>query len=135
MKMAYCDRLLVAGMLTISILIGLFACGLHHGQMSGFKLSGLDTAFCSTADKKDSRLDGSDSSQAHSMAQLTCPLCHSCSASAALSSFQLGLDYHPASAVAPIVVRSWAQPPPRYLRFSLNPRASPSIFLAVNSIA
>lgn len=135
MKIARCDRLLVAGMLTISLLLGLFACGLHHGQMSGLNLSGLNTAFCSTVGEKDSQIDGSDSSQAHSMAQLTCPLCHSFSGGAALNSFLFGLDYHPANAIAPIVVRSWAQPPPRYLRFSLNPRASPSSFLAVNSIA
>ena len=48
MNLARTDRALTAWMLFASVLFSLFACGLHHGQMSGQSLSGLSGVFCST---------------------------------------------------------------------------------------
>jgi hypothetical protein len=73
-------------------------------------------------------LDGAGGDQ--HMAQLDCPVCSSFGLAVPLSSG--GWSFTPAQAVAtsPIVVRSWAQPPPRYQRPALNPRASPAAFPA-----
>ena len=43
MRLARDDRRsLLAWMLFASVLLSLFACGLHHGQMNGLNLSGLN---------------------------------------------------------------------------------------------
>jgi hypothetical protein len=70
-------------------------------------------------------LDGAGGDQ--HMAQLDCPVCSSFGLAVPLSSG--GWSFTPAQVVAtsPIVVRSWAQPPPRYQRPALNPRASPAV--------
>ena len=47
MKPAPSTRTLTAWLLYASVLFSLFACGLHHGQMSGLELSGLDGGYCS----------------------------------------------------------------------------------------
>ena len=135
MNLARTDRALTAWMLFASVLFSLFACGLHHGQMSGQSLSGLSGVFCSTDGGKGSAVDLSHSDQSQQAASLACPLCSSFALAVAINASAWALDYLPGNAVAPIVVRSWAQPPPRYLWPSLNPRASPFDFLAVNQSA
>ncbi len=135
MKLARENRSQIAWMLFASVLFSLFACGLHHGQMSGQSLSGLSGVFCSTDGGKGSAVDLSHSDQSQQAASLACPLCSSFALAVAINASAWALDYLPGNAVAPIVVRSWAQPPPRYLWPSLNPRASPSDFPAVNQSA
>ena len=136
MNLARPDRALTAWMLFASVLFSLFACGLHHGQMSGQNLSGLGGGFCSADGRSGSAVDlGHTDQTQQTAAPLDCPLCSSFAFAVALNSSAWALDYMPGNAVAPIVVRSWAQPPPRYLWPSLNPRASPSDFLAVNQSA
>lgn len=127
MKLARDDRSLIAWMLYASVLFSLFACGIHHGQMSGLALSGLDGGYCGMNSDAGPSVDmGSSDQKHHSLPSFSCPLCSSTALVVAISSHHWNLDYLPKSAVAPIVARSWAQPPPRYSWPSLNPRASPS---------
>lgn len=118
------DRLLVAWTLCACVLLGLFACGLHHGQMTGLSLSGLNGGFCSLSGQGGG-VDVDDLGHSEQVAQFSCPLCSSF-APAILSGSHAGWQgLLPGQAVVPIVVRSWGQPPPRYLWPALNPRASP----------
>ncbi|PIA66844.1 DUF2946 family protein [Pseudomonas sediminis] len=122
-------------MLLLSILLGLFACGLHHGQMSGLSLSGLDSIFCS-ADADTSVGTTSDKSPTQTMfMQLGCPLCSSGSLAAPLNTFAWGQEYLPAVAMPSSAFGNRAQAPPRQVRSALNPRASPHDFLASVPIA
>ncbi|MHC6226300.1 DUF2946 family protein [Pseudomonas sp. X10] len=134
MKLARQDRSLIAWALYASVLFSLLVCGLHHGQMAGLSLSGLDGAFCSlTADhgpSVDPQGSGPDA-----MAQFSCPLCSSFGLAVIVDGHGWTLGQLPGTSVAPIVVRSWAQPPPRQLWPSLNPRASPHDFPAANPTA
>lgn len=121
-------RSLTAWTLYVSLLLGLFACGLHHGQMSGLALSGLNGGFCALGGQGvDSDLG--DSSQGAQMAQFSCPLCSSFGMAVAANSFAWDLPTPVARALAPQLARSRAQPPPLQLRPALNPRASPAHFL------
>lgn len=129
MTFARQDRRLIAWTLYLSVLFGLFACGLHHGQMAGLSLSGLNDGFC-THSGHPLAVDADDSEQSHPVTQFSCPLCSSFANTALLNSLGWNLDYLPDNPTAPIVVRSWAQPPPRLLWPSLNPRASPRHFPA-----
>lgn len=129
MTFARQDRRLIAWALYLSVLFGLFACGLHHGQMAGLSLSGLNGGFCAL-NQHDLSADAGETEKAHPVMQFSCPLCSSFANTALLNSLGWNLDYQPARATAPIVVRSWAQPPPRLLWPSLNPRASPRHFPA-----
>jgi len=126
MKMARHTRSLTAWMLYASVLFSLFACGIHHGQMSALNLSGLGGGFCSVSTDSGAGLEltGSDTQSVH-LDQVSCPLCSSFAAAVAVNSSAWPLDYIPARSVAPIVVRSFAQPPPRLNWPSLNPRAPP----------
>ncbi|WAC45266.1 DUF2946 domain-containing protein [Pseudomonas sp. SL4(2022)] len=120
------ERKAISWGLVIGILLVLFACGLHHGQMSGLALSGLNSGFCSLVSGSDISPDpgGSDQTQ-DSVAQLSCPLCSSFTAAIA-SHYAASAFYSLAGASSvPVFVRSWPQPPPRYLWPSLSPRASP----------
>lgn len=117
-------------MLLLSILLGLFACGLHHGQMSGLSLSGLDSAFCSTdADASADITSDKSPTQAIFMPQ-GCPLCSSGSPVAPLNTFTWGQDYPPPAAMPSRAFDNWTQAPPRQVRSAVNPRASPHDFLA-----
>ncbi len=127
MKIARQTRSLTAWMLYASVLFSVFVCGIHHGQMSGLSLSGLNGGFCSVSDNGPGiDANGSEQQTPH-LEQVSCPLCSSFSAAVALNADAWMLDYVPGTTVAPIVERSWAQPPPRYSWPSLNPRASPLV--------
>ena len=122
-------------MLLLSILLGLFACGLHHGQMSGLSLSGLDSAFCN-ADADASAGTTSDKSPSSAMFMPQgCPLCSSGSLAAPLNTFAWGQEYLPPAAMPSSAFGNRAQAPPRQVRSALNPRASPHDFLASVPIA
>ncbi len=125
MKIARHTRSLTAWMLYASVLFSVFACGIHHGQMSGLSLSGLNGGFCSVSDSGAAIDANGANQQTPHLAQVSCPLCSSFSAAVALNAHAWLLDYLPANPVAPLIERSWAQPPPRYSWPSLNPRASP----------
>ncbi len=127
MKIARQTRSLTAWMLYASVLFSLFACGIHHGQMSGLTLSGLNGGFCSVSDNGAGIDAAGADQQAPHLDQVSCPLCSSFSAAVALNSNAWLFDYLPANSIAPIVERSWAQPPPRYSWPSLNPRAPPLV--------
>lgn len=136
MNLARNDRSLIAWMLYASILLSLFACGIHHGQMSGLNLSGLGGAFCALGSDSGPGVDLGGSQQTQQATALfSCPLCSSFALAVAINSASWTLHQASTSTVAPIIVRSWAQPPPRYLWPSLNPRASPSDLLVVNPSA
>lgn len=128
MKLAWNSRSLTAWMLYASVLFSLFACGIHHGQMSGLTLSGLGDGFCSVSSGAGAGVDlaGSDQQAPH-LDQVSCPLCSSFAGAVAINTSVWATDFIPADNIAPIVVRSWAQPPPRYSWPSLNPRASPLV--------
>ncbi|UCJ18845.1 DUF2946 domain-containing protein [Pseudomonas sp. MM211] len=132
MKFARDERSLIAWMLYASVLFSLFVCGIHHGQMSGLALSGLNGGYCASGSDHGQRYDDGSSSQSQQMsAQFNCPLCSSSSLAIALNTASWNIGHRLSARPSPIVVRSLAQPPPRYLWPSLNPRASPSRFLAV----
>jgi hypothetical protein len=133
MKISRDDRSMIAWVLYFSVLFSLFGCGIHHGQMSGLALSGLNSGFCSEAGEGGTsvNLGGSDQT-GQTAAQLGCSLCSSSGVAVAINSDGWALDYIPVLAAAPINAQNWPQPPPRYLWPSLNPRAPPHNFLAVN---
>jgi hypothetical protein len=121
-------RSLTAWLLYASVLFSLFACGIHHGQMSGLSLSGLGGGFCSMDGTGGPAIDASGTDQqAPHLDQVSCPLCSSFAGAVALNSTAWSLPVSSDNATAPLVVHTWAQPPPRYSWPSLNPRASPVI--------
>jgi len=128
-------RALTAWTLYASVLFSLLLCGLHHGQMSGLRLSGLEGGFCSISSDHGPAIDLGDSGNDQHMAQLDCPVCSSFALAVPLTGSAWGLSQANGNAPSPIVVRSWAQPPPRYLRPALNPRASPAAFPAAATFA
>ena len=131
MNMPRADRSLIAWVLYASVLFSLFAYSLHHGQMAGLALSGLDGGYC-TMDSGTGLGQGGDADHLQKVAaQLGCPLCSSAGMALTLNSLGWGLHAVFLGANAPIVVRSWAQPPPRDLWPSLNPRAPPVLIPAV----
>lgn len=124
MKIARPDRSLIALTLFVSVLFSLFVCGVHHGQMSGLSLSGLDGGFCSeSAHGSGVELGGDETG--HAMADYSCPLCSSFGMALALNSANWGVDFQAPLAALPSEQPNGAQAPPRYLWPSLNPRASP----------
>lgn len=126
MKHARNDRSLVAWMLYASILLSLFACGIHHGQMSGLALSGLAGGYCGVDSESGAGIDpGGPDQKQQTLPTLSCPLCSSGALVLALNSHHWGMDDLPVIATSLFVVHQWPQPPPRYSWPSLNPRASP----------
>ncbi|WP_172149963.1 DUF2946 family protein [Pseudomonas tumuqii] len=120
------DRSLIAWMLYGCVLFNLFACGIHHGQMSGLALSGLDGLFCSTSGHLDSAInDSSGSDPSSPSSSYTCPLCSSFGLALALNSSGASLEPLAGLPSTPIDALAWAAPPPRYSWPSINPRASP----------
>jgi len=130
MKTTRQTRTLTAWTLYASVLFSLLLCGLHHGQMGGLRLAGLEGGFCSVNTEHGVAIDLDDAGGDQHMAQLDCPVCSSFGMAVPLSS--AGFSFAPAhsAATSPIVVRSWAQPPPRYQRPALTPRAPPAAFPA-----
>lgn len=126
MKFTRTERPLIAWMLYASVLFSLFACGIHHGQMSGLALSGLGGAFCSATDAEGAGIDDSGKQLPQLASQYSCPLCSSFAPAVALSSIGWQIDAFLGVPATPIEAHSWPQPPPRELWPSLNPRASPT---------
>lgn len=126
MKTTRHTRTLTAWTLYASVLFSLLLCGLHHGQMGGLRLAGLEGGFCSVNSEHGVAIDLDGAGGDQHMAQLDCPVCSSFGLAVPLGSSGWSLTLAQAVANSPIVVRSWAQPPPRYLRPALNPRASPT---------
>lgn len=135
MKTSRRTRLLTAWTLYASVLFSLLVCGLHHGQMSGLRLSGLEGGFCSTSSDHGPAIDLSDNGSDPHMVQLDCPVCSSFALAVPLASGGWAFTQANGNAPSPIVVRSWAQPPPRYLRPALTPRAPPFAFPAAATFA
>ncbi|HGA2315604.1 TPA: DUF2946 domain-containing protein [Pseudomonas putida] len=136
MKITRHTRTLTAWTLYASVLFSLLLCGLHHGQMGGLRLAGLEGGFCSINSEHGVAIDLDGAGGDPHMAQLDCPVCSSFGLAVPIASG--GWSFSPAqvTATSPVVVRSWAQPPPRYLRPALTPRAPPAIFpAAVTQIA
>jgi len=130
MKTTRHTRMLTAWTLYASVLFSLLLCGLHHGQMGGLRLAGLEGGFCSINSEHGVAIDLDGAGGDQHMAQLDCPVCSSFGMAVPLSSGGWSFTPAQAGATSPIVVRSWAQPPPRYLRPTLNPRAPPAAFPA-----
>ncbi|NBA98370.1 DUF2946 domain-containing protein [Pseudomonas sp. R5(2019)] len=137
MNRALRPRPLIAWMLYASVLFTVLACGFHHGQMSGMNLTVLGSDHGSVkaqhhgASHALSHDKGDPSDHAKHMATLTCPLCSSFGLAVTLNTSSWALDYVPGDAIAPVVVRSLAQPPPRFSWPALNPRAPPLSTAAV----
>lgn len=127
MKLTRDHRSLTAWVLYASILFSLFACGIHHGQMSGLQLSGLDWQFCSTSSTADAFAVGDlgdAPGDGGTLGAFSCPLCSSIALSIALLfglSWLLRLSGKP-----PYFAQVRSKAPPRYTWPSANPRASPS---------
>lgn len=133
MRLARDDRRsLLAWMLFASVLLSLFACGLHHGQMNGLNLSGLNAGFCSATGGAAAVEPGHPDQAPQAASSFTCPLCSSFALAVALNSSAWALDYLPAKRLAPPTRHHWAQPTPRHQWPALNPRASPADFRTVN---
>lgn len=133
MKITRTNRTLTAWMLYASILFSLFACSIHHGQMAGLALSGLSGGYCAMDASGGMGQGSDDAGQLKNVAaQFSCPLCSTSGMALAVNSLGWQVPVMAQGALSPVVVRSWAQPPPRYLWPSLNPRAPPSLFPAVN---
>ncbi|BDM23585.1 DUF2946 domain-containing protein [Pseudomonas sp. NPDC089428] len=136
MKITRHTRTLTAWTLYASVLFSLLLCGLHHGQMGGLRLAGLEGGFCSINSEHGVAIDLDGAGGDQHMAQLDCPVCSSFGLAVPLGSGAWSFSPAQVTATSPIVVRSWAQPPPRYLRPALTPRAPPAIFpAAVTQIA
>ncbi|WP_122315264.1 DUF2946 domain-containing protein [Pseudomonas cichorii] len=134
MKMSRDDRSMIAWVLYFSVLFSLFGCGIHHGQMSGLNLSGLNGGFCAEGNQGGAGIDlGSSDQTGQAAAQFSCSLCSLFGVAVALNADAWSLDYLPVSASAVLNAPYRAQPPPRYVWPSLNPRAPPHNVLAVNS--
>lgn len=118
-------RTLIAWALYTSLLLSLFVCGLHHGQASGLSLSGLQGGFCAEGSGI-AAVDLGEGSPQHQADTFACPLCSSFGLAVALNSHAWAAGFPPAISGAPSQPQHWAQPPPRYLWPSLNPRASPT---------
>ncbi|VVQ21529.1 DUF2946 domain-containing protein [Pseudomonas fluorescens] len=133
MKTVRSYRSPIAWVLYASLLFSLFACGIHHGQMSALSLSGLNGGFCSVSSEHGPYIDASDSDDPapHLATQFSCPLCSSFAVAVAIHTLAWALDYVPGGTISPVVATSLAQPPPRYVWPALNPRASPDTSLAV----
>ncbi|WP_051231511.1 hypothetical protein [Stutzerimonas azotifigens] len=117
-------RLTTAWLLSLGLLLGLLACGLHHGQAAGLALSGLtDGGFCSH-----SLSTGPAVELASPMAEVSslhaCPLCSSFGPT--LAPFDAGgLGLLAGEAPSPAALAQWPGASPRLLRPALAPRASP----------
>lgn len=111
MKTSRQTRALTAWALYASVLFSLLVCGLHHGQMSGLRLAGLEGGFCSLASDHGPAIDLDDAGGDQHMVQLDCPVCSSFALAVPLSS--AGWAYHrmQGGAPSPIVVRSWGPAP------------------------
>jgi hypothetical protein len=133
MKTVRNDLSSIAWVLYASVLFSLFACGIHHGQMSALSLSGLNGVFCSVSSEHGPYQDANDSDDpAPNLAtQLSCPLCSYFAVAVAINTLAWVVDYVPGDTINPIIVRSLAQPPPRHVWPALNPRASPDASFAV----
>ena len=79
MKLSPTDRMLTAWVLYCSLLLGVFACSLGHGQMAGLKLNGLGGAFCSLQDDAGPTLDSgfSDPAPGDALGVFGCSCCSS----------------------------------------------------------
>ncbi|MCO7514488.1 DUF2946 family protein [Pseudomonas guariconensis] len=135
MKTSRRTRSLTAWTLYASVLFSLLLCGLHHGQMNGLRLAGLEGGFCSVSSDHGPAIDLPGAGGDAHMAQLDCPVCSSFALAVPLSTAGWSFAAHQGNAPSPIVVRSWAQPPPRDLRPALNPRASPAVLRAAATYA
>lgn len=110
MNLSPTDRALTAWVLYCSLLLGVFACSLGHGQMAGLQLNGFGGAFCSQQDNSGPALDGgfSDPAPGDSAMLLGCACCSSSGFVVLPLLFALGL---------------WLRPPRRWLRAS-SPRGA-----------
>src|SRR5690606_36697477 len=106
-------RTLTAWTLYASVLFSLLLCGLHHGQMGGLRLAGLEGGFCSINSEHGVAIDLDGAGGDQHMAQLACPVCSSFGLAVPLCSGDWSFSPAHAVATSPIVVRSRVQPPPR----------------------
>ncbi|KPW25578.1 Uncharacterized protein ALO83_04075 [Pseudomonas cannabina pv. alisalensis] len=127
MKLSLPNRSLVAWTLYFCVLFNVFACGLGHGQMSGFALNGIGGEFCSVSGGKApiASADFSDQSPSGWAGSLVCPICSAVTLSIV---FLLGLIWLLRIVQKPRLGRELrCKAPPRYSWPSANPRASPLI--------
>ncbi|WNW11616.1 DUF2946 domain-containing protein [Pseudomonas sp. DTU_2021_1001937_2_SI_NGA_ILE_001] len=133
MKIDRRERSLIAWTLYASVLFSLLVCGIHHGQMSGLALSGLQGGYCALDSEHGHAFDAQPSNPTQpALLSFDCPLCSSGGLGLALQQAAWDFTRMPGKALAPMVLRSLAQPPPRERWTSLNPRASP---VALNTLA
>ncbi len=127
MKTAMAHRTPLIRMLLLCILISLYACGLHHGQMHG---SGDEPTQLSEANLSHHHHGHADSEPPatphHSFTPaFTCPLCSSYAPAVAINSLDWSMAFiaHAPPPAPAILDRVPALP--RHLRPAINPRASP----------
>ncbi|WP_339651173.1 DUF2946 family protein [Halopseudomonas pelagia] len=126
------NRSMITLALYASLLLSLFACGMHHGHMSG-QLASVSGVLCSGASHSIPGVDIDSVGHTQQTASfLNCSLCSSLAVviTASITSWMVALVL--GKAVAPPVVTAWIPPPPRYSWSSLNPRASPNTLSAMS---
>ncbi|CAD5109797.1 DUF2946 domain-containing protein [Zestomonas carbonaria] len=116
---------LTAWVLYFSVLFGVLACGLGHGQMLGLQLNGIGGAFCSIDNKAQPSIDLAAGGQSDSQPSVpfNCPLCGSIVLGVALLFCLFWLRL--ASSTPRLRREQRSKAPPRYSWPSANPRASP----------
>jgi hypothetical protein len=127
MKLTLSDRSLVAWTLYFCVLFNVFACGLGHGQMMGFKLNGVGGQFCSSQGSKSpaQKTDVSDQPASGWAGSFSCPICSAVTLSIA---FLFCLTWLLRVGQRPRPSRELrCKAPPRYSWPSANPRASPQV--------
>jgi hypothetical protein len=108
-------RSLTAWLLYASVLFSVFACGIHHGQMSGLNLAGLGSGFCSIDGEGGPAIDASGTEQSlPHLNEVSCPLCSSFAGGVALNTAGWSLPSNPSQAVTPRPSPTWVPAPPRY---------------------
>ncbi|MCM2318109.1 MAG: DUF2946 domain-containing protein [Pseudomonas sp.] len=125
MKLSPTDRALTAWVLYCSLLLGVFACSLGHGQMAGLQLNGIGGTFCSLQGHPAPALDSgfSDPAPGDSLSVFGCGCCASFILVALPALFALREWLRPQQ-------RRWLRPasqhdrtPPRQTWPPANPRA------------
>lgn len=125
MKLSLADRSLVAWMLCFCVLLNVYACGLGHGQMTGFELNGVGGQFCSASGNKSpvQSTDYTDQSVSGWVGSFTCPICSAVTLSIAFLFcltwlLRVGQKLRPSRELG-------SRAPPRYSWPSANLRAPP----------
>ncbi|WP_437881225.1 DUF2946 domain-containing protein [Pseudomonas sp. LRF_L74] len=126
MRLTRYPRELTAWTLYACVLFSLFACGIHHGQMSALSISGLQGGFCKTVANEPAPVPYEDTQRPGHMApgSIDCPLCSFGHAGVPLNSSGWHLLLQ-AGGTSPDAWPWLNRKPPRAFLLAHSPRAPP----------